>query len=113
MARTDPQVNFRIPADLADRLKEAAAANNRTLTAELVHRLESSFSEVATRTSLVDAILGNSSDAIMERTLQRISLDSLQEFDKAIHATLAEAAETRGAVSAEISRRAKRAAKAK
>lgn len=43
MARTDPQVNFRVPADLLDRLKAAAADNNRTITAELVNRLEGSF----------------------------------------------------------------------
>lgn len=43
MARTDPQVNFRIPAALNEQLKESAAANNRTVTAELVHRLEASF----------------------------------------------------------------------
>ncbi|KAB0544169.1 Arc family DNA-binding protein [Kerstersia gyiorum] len=43
MARTDPQVNFRMPADLRDRLAEAAKQSNRTLTAELVARLEASF----------------------------------------------------------------------
>ncbi|MDF4024115.1 Arc family DNA-binding protein [Luteibacter sp. PPL201] len=43
MARTDPQVNFRIPLDLNEKLKRAAAANNRSITAELVHRLEQSF----------------------------------------------------------------------
>lgn len=45
MARTDPQVNFRIPADLLDQIKEAAATNNRTITAELVDRLQNSFLE--------------------------------------------------------------------
>gem|GEM_PF-1330386 len=45
MARTDPQVNFRIPADLLERVKAEAALNNRTITAELVSRLESSFTE--------------------------------------------------------------------
>lgn len=45
MARSDPQVNFRIPAALNNRLKEAAALNNRTVTAELVSRLEASFAE--------------------------------------------------------------------
>ncbi len=43
MARSDPQVNFRIPAHLNDRLKEAAAEENRSITAELVTRLERSF----------------------------------------------------------------------
>lgn len=44
MARSDPQVNFRIPATLNERLKEAASENGRTITAELVYRLEQSFS---------------------------------------------------------------------
>jgi len=43
MARTDPQVNFRIPESLLERIKAAAAESNRTVTAELVSRLESSF----------------------------------------------------------------------
>ena len=40
MARTDPQVNFRIPAELKDKLDNAAKENGRTLTAELILRLE-------------------------------------------------------------------------
>lgn len=47
MARTDPQVNFRIPAELLEKIKVQAAANNRTITAELVSRLELSFGETA------------------------------------------------------------------
>ncbi|EZQ10735.1 Arc family DNA-binding protein [Acinetobacter sp. Ver3] len=43
MARTDPQVNFRIPAELKDKLDEAAKNNGRTLTAELILRLETTF----------------------------------------------------------------------
>ena len=43
MARNDPLVNFRIPADLKDRLVQAASDNNRSITAELVMRLERSF----------------------------------------------------------------------
>ena len=45
MARTDPQLNFRIPAELKKRLEKAAAENQRTLTAELVNRLEHSLSD--------------------------------------------------------------------
>lgn len=43
MARTDPQLNLRLPADLKDMLEEAAKANNRTLTSETVDRLLASF----------------------------------------------------------------------
>lgn len=43
MARTDPQVNLRMPADLKDRLDAAALANQRSLTAEVIRRLDESF----------------------------------------------------------------------
>jgi predicted DNA-binding protein len=45
MARTDPQVNFRIPAELKDKLDNAAKENGRTLTAELILRLEMTFDQ--------------------------------------------------------------------
>lgn len=47
MSRTDPQMNFRIPAELKPRLVEAARKNGRTVNAELVYRLERSFDEPA------------------------------------------------------------------
>ena len=40
MARDDPQVNFRLPADLKARLEVDAVTNNRTLTAEIISRLQ-------------------------------------------------------------------------
>lgn len=40
MARHEPQVNFRIPADLKANLEVDAKRNNRTLTAEIVARLQ-------------------------------------------------------------------------
>jgi len=43
MARTDPQVNLRLPADLKERLEAAAAATGRSLTAEVVWRLQETF----------------------------------------------------------------------
>lgn len=43
MARTDPQVNFRIPAELKAKLEQAAHENGRSITNELVARLEASF----------------------------------------------------------------------
>lgn len=45
MARTDPQVNFRIPAQLKDKLDNAAKENGRTITAELILRLEMTFEQ--------------------------------------------------------------------
>lgn len=43
MARSDPQVNFRIPKELLDRVKASAQEEGRTITAELVARLDASF----------------------------------------------------------------------
>lgn len=58
MARSDPQVNFRIPGDLLQRIKVEAARNNRTITAELVSRLEASFGRL-------DPLPEPSADAIL------------------------------------------------
>ena len=43
MAQNDPQVNFRCPAGLKKLLELSAKANERTLNAEIVHRLNSSI----------------------------------------------------------------------
>lgn len=43
MARNDPQVNFRIPKILKEKLESSALKYNRTITAELVTRLNFSF----------------------------------------------------------------------
>ena len=43
MARTDLQINIRIPHDLKERLDTAAGTASRSLTAEVVQRLERSF----------------------------------------------------------------------
>ena len=43
MARTDPQVNIRLPATLKAQLEESATKAGRSLTAEIVHRLEDSL----------------------------------------------------------------------
>ncbi|WP_033134614.1 Arc family DNA-binding protein [Acinetobacter sp. MN12] len=45
MARNDPQVNFRIPSELKAKLDAAAQENGRTLTAELILRLEMTFDQ--------------------------------------------------------------------
>ena len=47
MSREDVQTNLRLPADLKERLQQAAEKNNRSLSAEVTHRLESSFIKIA------------------------------------------------------------------
>lgn len=43
MAQDYSQVNFRIPTKLKEDIEKASIANNRSITAELVSRLEQSF----------------------------------------------------------------------
>lgn len=43
MSRIDPQVNFRMPAELKKKLEDAAAKNKRSTTAEIVARLDATF----------------------------------------------------------------------
>lgn len=45
MARTDIQMNIRIPETLKVMLERAAASSGRSVTSEIVNRLESSFPE--------------------------------------------------------------------
>ncbi|MBC3464988.1 Arc family DNA-binding protein [Pseudomonas sp. RW10S2] len=45
MSRTDPQFNLRIPEALRDKVMAAAKDNKRSATAEILARLEGSFSE--------------------------------------------------------------------
>lgn len=43
MAQNDPHFKIRMPPDLKDRLERAAKSQNRSITAEIVSRLEDSF----------------------------------------------------------------------
>jgi len=43
MARDDPHFRLRIPADLKEKIEVFAKANNRSINAEIVSRLEGSF----------------------------------------------------------------------
>lgn len=45
MAQEYSQVNFRIPSKLKEDIEKAAFANNRSITSELVSRLEESFEQ--------------------------------------------------------------------
>jgi len=45
MARTDPQFNVRMPADLKEKIEEAAKENGRSMNAEIVYRLQQSLDD--------------------------------------------------------------------
>lgn len=58
MARTDPQTNIRLPLELKERLGVAARANKRTMNAEIVQRLEASFSSTGDPLSVINQDAG-------------------------------------------------------
>lgn len=43
MSREDPQLRIRLPLELKEKIEETAKTNNRSMNAEIVHRLDSSF----------------------------------------------------------------------
>lgn len=45
MTSDEHRSQYRLPGELADKLREAADKNNRSMNAELVARLESTFGE--------------------------------------------------------------------
>jgi hypothetical protein len=47
MSREDPQFKLRMTEDLKARIEDAAKANNRSMNAEIIARLEASFAEAA------------------------------------------------------------------
>ena len=49
MARTDPQVNIRMPQALKERLEEMCIESKRSLNSEIVERLEASLDQTALR----------------------------------------------------------------
>ncbi|QHI16247.1 Arc family DNA-binding protein [Acinetobacter haemolyticus] len=54
MAKDYTQVNFRIPTKLKEQIEKSANNNERSITAELVARLEQSFSAPETTQSLLE-----------------------------------------------------------
>lgn len=50
MARNDPTIYMRIPQELKDKLDAASIENRRSLTAEVVARLEATFDETVVTT---------------------------------------------------------------
>lgn len=44
MARTDPQINFRLPQELKDRIEQSAKDNGRSVTQEVIARIDLSYS---------------------------------------------------------------------
>lgn len=84
MSREDLQVNFRIPAELKRAIEAAAEKNKRSITAELVARLEESFfdgdpspAERYTQQSMIKAVV--------EETLRLARIEFDEQLKKARH----------------------------
>ena len=57
MAKEYSQVNFRIPTKLKDQIEQSAIENDRSITAELVARLEASFSTSPNKNELKEELI--------------------------------------------------------
>lgn len=86
------QVNFRMPAELKEKLENSAKENGRSITSELVTRLEQSFNQPQNialpdfvKQGLVDIIntqLANAQKEIEEKvkTLKNLDEKDIEEF---------------------------------
>lgn len=45
MSREDPQLRIRLPIELKEKIEASSKENNRSMNAEIVHRLEASLSK--------------------------------------------------------------------
>lgn len=55
MSREDPQLRIRLPIELKEKIEESAKANNRSMNAEIVQRLDISFFNETTTDELISA----------------------------------------------------------
>lgn len=95
MARNEPQINLRIPEELKEALDKAAALNKRSLTAEVVARLQSTLTGVDTWAqafpSAAEAAFGRNPNRVQEETmetLQRMELSATIDRVRSMEAQL-------------------------
>lgn len=77
------QVNFKMPAQLRSKLRSAAAGNCRSMTAEIVERLEASFQGAGTAKHLLVLRIESGDALCMDELLEsmrRIQRESGIEF---------------------------------
>jgi predicted DNA-binding protein len=83
MARADPQMKIRLPEALKEKIEAAAKESGRTLNAEVVGRLESSFGFNMNDVAKKEALLKLVNDAIDERIEQEFARKKLEKPDMA------------------------------
>lgn len=80
MAREDPQLKLRLTEEMKDRVTRAAQDNGRSVNAEIVSRLESSFQSRLDGKEIMVALYGL---AVFSRKSGIETLDELiEEFQK-------------------------------
>ena len=86
MARTDPQFNVRMPADLKEKIEEAAKENGRSMNAEIVYRLQKSIEEDQAETGGIQQIEFRIVDPSIGKGPQKI-FNALEEMEKILLGT--------------------------
>lgn len=85
MSREHPQLRVRIPSELKDELEAQATEAGRTLTAEIVNRLELSLMNQSQSPSLIDAKRAKELAEIARRRLPKTILErAIADIGKAI-----------------------------
>ena len=87
MARTDPQFNVRMPADLKEKIDEAAKENGRSMNAEIVYRLQKSIEEDQAETGGIQQMEFRIVDPSIGKGPQKI-YSALEEMEKILTGTL-------------------------
>lgn len=87
MARTDPQFNVRMPADLKEKIEEAAKENGRSMNAEIVYRLQKSIEEDQAEIGGIQQIEFRIVDPSIGKGPQKI-YSALEEMEKILTGTL-------------------------
>lgn len=85
MKQTDPQFKLRLPQDLKSRLESAASDNRRSVTAEIVARLEESFASDMTsfiRTKIAPLENGSALEIEDVKLNLQIVLEQLDRIQK-------------------------------
>lgn len=96
--QTDPQFKLRLPADLKNRIEEAAESGNRSMNAEIIARLEGSMlDDPEDQIRSVNRLLDSTGS--MQRAIELLSrrIDHLhQELAKSYKRTLSRRTKNKG-----------------
>lgn len=103
MSREDPQMKIRLPADLKDHIEAAAKESGRSMNAEIVARLQDSFTPISN--IFINDVTGVTALASTKSKLTQLAgdLNSLQDQRNTL-AVLLHAVKSRDGKEAEINK---------